>query len=85
VSGCQWFKFDDDVVSRCKKNEAIEQNFGGTDDDINIRQSTNAYMLVYIRQSHISMSLSHPCCKCVCLCAHAELLSRYGKFTSNVK
>jgi len=53
--GCQWFKFDDDVVSRCKKNEAIEQNFGGTDDDISIRQSTNAYMLVYIRQSHISV------------------------------
>jgi len=52
---CQWFKFDDDVVSRCKKNEAIEQNFGGPDDDISIRQSTNAYMLVYIRQSHISM------------------------------
>jgi len=56
ICGCQWFKFDDDVVSRCKKNEAIEQNFGGTDDDISIRQSTNAYMLVYIRQSHISMS-----------------------------
>lgn len=50
----QWFKFDDDVVSRCKKNEAIEQNFGGHDEDISIRQSTNAYMLVYIRESHIS-------------------------------
>lgn len=47
----KWFKFDDDVVSRCKKNEAIEQNFGGHDDDIAIRQSTNAYMLVYIRES----------------------------------
>jgi len=59
ICACQWFKFDDDVVSRCKKNEAIEQNFGGTDDDISIRQSTNAYMLVYIRQSHISTSLYH--------------------------
>ena len=53
----QWFKFDDDVVSRCKKNEAIEQNFGGHDDDIAIRQSTNAYMLVYIRESHASKSV----------------------------
>lgn len=53
----QWFKFDDDVVSRCKKNEAIEQNFGGHDDDIAIRQSTNAYMLVYIRESVASMML----------------------------
>jgi len=55
MCGCQWFKFDDDVVSRCKKNEAIEQNFGGSDDEISVRQSTNAYMLVYIHQSHISM------------------------------
>jgi ubiquitin carboxyl-terminal hydrolase 7 len=54
----KWFKFDDDVVSRCKKLEAIEQNFGGHDDDISIRQSTNAYMLVYIRQSHLSTVLA---------------------------
>jgi len=65
VFGCQWFKFDDDVVSRCKKSEAIEQNFGGTDDDISIRQSTNAYMLVYIHQSHISMSVIHLPMPCV--------------------
>ncbi|XP_040571278.1 ubiquitin carboxyl-terminal hydrolase 7 [Lepeophtheirus salmonis] len=47
----KWCKFDDDVVSRCTSQEAIQYNFGGSDDDSNTRQSTNAYMLVYIRKS----------------------------------
>lgn len=47
----KWCKFDDDVVSRCTEKEAIQNNFGGVDDDVATRQSTNAYMLVYIRQS----------------------------------
>ena len=51
----QWCKFDDDVVSRCAKYEAIDQNYGGhDDDDLTLRHCTNAYMLVYIRESHLS-------------------------------
>ena len=47
----QWCKFDDDVVSKCTKPEAIDHNFGSHDDDITVRHCTNAYMLVYIRES----------------------------------
>ncbi|XP_018496359.1 ubiquitin carboxyl-terminal hydrolase 7 [Galendromus occidentalis] len=49
----KWCKFDDDVVSRCTKQEAIDHNFGaGSDDDMAMsRHCTNAYMLVYIRDS----------------------------------
>lgn len=49
----KWCKFDDDVVSRCNKAEAIEHNYGGIDDDLslNAKHCSNAYMLVYIRKS----------------------------------
>lgn len=51
----KWCKFDDDVVSCCKKEEAINQNYGGDDDDLNLntRNCSNAYMLVYIRESEL--------------------------------
>ena len=49
----KWCKFDDDVVSKCTKSEAIEHNYGGVDDDLslNARHCSKAYMLVYIRDS----------------------------------
>ncbi|BET01842.1 ubiquitin carboxyl-terminal hydrolase [Nesidiocoris tenuis] len=55
----KWCKFDDDVVSRCSKQEAIENNYGGHDDDMNmtVNHCTNAYMLVYIRDSELSTVL----------------------------
>ncbi|XP_030840591.1 ubiquitin carboxyl-terminal hydrolase 7 isoform X2 [Strongylocentrotus purpuratus] len=53
----KWCKFDDDVVSRCTKMEAIDNNFGGHDEDISVRNCTNAYMLVYIRDSCMSRDI----------------------------
>ncbi|XP_054155064.1 ubiquitin carboxyl-terminal hydrolase 7-like [Oppia nitens] len=50
----KWCKFDDDVVSRCTKMEAIDHNFGGNDEDVTVKHCTNAYMLVYIRDSVIN-------------------------------
>ncbi|CAH0563456.1 unnamed protein product [Brassicogethes aeneus] len=51
----KWCKFDDDVVSKCTKQEAIEHNYGGHDEDMNmtVKHCTNAYMLVYIRDSEL--------------------------------
>lgn len=51
----QWCKFDDDVVSKCTKQEAIEHNYGGQDEDMSmaVKHCTNAYMLVYIRDSEM--------------------------------
>jgi ubiquitin carboxyl-terminal hydrolase 7 len=47
-----WFKFDDEVVSRCTRKDAIMNNFGGTgSEDLTFRHSSNAYMLVYVRDS----------------------------------
>lgn len=51
--GDKWLKFDDDVVSTCSQKDAVENNFGGNDDNIVIRNCTNAYMLVYIKDSCI--------------------------------
>ena len=51
----KWCKFDDDVVSRCSKQEAIEHNYGGQDEDMSmtVKHCTNAYMLVYIKNSEL--------------------------------
>jgi len=48
----KWCKFDDDVVSRCSKKEAIDHNFGGEGEELmNTKHCTSAYMLVYINQA----------------------------------
>jgi len=55
----KWFKFDDEVVSRCSKKDAINNNFGGKNsEDLTFRHSTNAYMLVYVRDSCKDVVLS---------------------------
>ncbi|KAK2714285.1 hypothetical protein QYM36_008742 [Artemia franciscana] len=55
----KWCKFDDDVVSKCSKSEAVDNNFGGPDEDspLTAKQCTNAYMLVYIRDSELKTVL----------------------------
>jgi len=54
----KWYKFDDDVVSSAAKKEAIENNFGGNfEDEVAIRNCTNAYMLSYIRQAELENTL----------------------------
>ncbi|EDV95916.1 ubiquitin carboxyl-terminal hydrolase 7 [Drosophila grimshawi] len=54
----RWYKFDDEIVTTCRKEEAIEHNYGGINDEIKFHsKSTNAYMLVYMRQSHLDRIL----------------------------
>ncbi|VDM75986.1 unnamed protein product, partial [Strongylus vulgaris] len=48
-----WCKFDDDVVSRATVREAVMANYGGDDGESTGRTYTNAYMLVYVRQTCI--------------------------------
>ncbi|KAI8435835.1 hypothetical protein MSG28_004051 [Choristoneura fumiferana] len=54
----KWCKFDDDVVSRCSKQEAIEYNYGGKEDAPYLaRRATSAYMLIYIQTSQLKYVL----------------------------
>ncbi|KAG2227462.1 hypothetical protein INT45_007487 [Circinella minor] len=51
----RWLKFDDDRVTPATLNEVLEDNYGGEPLGIpeyrSFKRSTNAYMLVYIRES----------------------------------
>ncbi|CAI9094723.1 OLC1v1030510C1 [Oldenlandia corymbosa var. corymbosa] len=59
----QWYKFNDDIVTKEDVNQALEEQFGGeevwpvTNESFNnnspivFTRSSNAYMLVYIRES----------------------------------
>lgn len=61
-----WYKFDDDRVTRATKKEVVDENFGGEYAHSNgpknprtaaIKRSMSAYMLVYLRQSRIDRIL----------------------------
>lgn len=47
-----WLKFDDDTVSLVHRCDAIDANFGGGN-ELDEWMKFNAYMLVYVRASHI--------------------------------
>ena len=61
----EFYKFDDDRVTRATKREALDENFGGEynfghndvtrlqQNRLPIKRSMNAYMLVYLRKNKI--------------------------------
>ena len=60
LTRAQWFKFDDERVTKEPPEAAIDQQFGGDDEPPNpgygnfnykVTRSSNAYMLVYVRIS----------------------------------
>ena len=66
----QWYKFDDDLVTKCTEFAAINDNFGGHDRvPIDFRKSPSfklaprnhsAYMLVYVREDKLEEILASP-------------------------
>ncbi len=61
--GRQWFKFDDDKVTPVTLRDVYEENFGGEAPHLKpgmkpVKRFTNAYMLVYIRESAMDEILS---------------------------
>ncbi|CAG8667385.1 8986_t:CDS:10, partial [Cetraspora pellucida] len=66
----KWLKFDDDRITPVTDKEVLEDNFGGSEvpnaslspairtGGRNIKRFTNAYMLVYIRESDVDWVLS---------------------------
>ncbi|RHZ60946.1 hypothetical protein Glove_350g9 [Diversispora epigaea] len=64
----KWFKFDDDRVTRVTDKEVLEDNYGGEVPNSsplpirpgarNLKRFTNAYMLVYIRESEVDEILA---------------------------
>ena len=49
--GGEWFKFDDDFVSKVDRREAVEGSYGSAGATFLRRSYHSAYMLVYIRES----------------------------------
>lgn len=56
--GCdEWYKFEDHPVSRCNKQEAVNDNYGGIDENVSLSAKHTAYRLVYVRESVMPMVL----------------------------
>lgn len=53
-----WFKFDDEKCVRATPEEAIEGNFGQSENDPR-RSTSSAYMLVYIRDDFIDRMMNY--------------------------
>jgi len=56
----QWYRFDDERVTKVKEKEAVENQFGGTEQhhpghtpQWKLPKISNAYMLVYVRESAV--------------------------------
>lgn len=47
----KWLKFNDEIVTVCSVKDAVDRNFGRE------TSTTNAYMLVYIKNSHLPQIL----------------------------
>lgn len=47
----KWFKFNDEIVTKCSQQDAVQSNYGNND------TSSNAYILTYIKDSEISQIL----------------------------
>ncbi|XP_065580492.1 ubiquitin carboxyl-terminal hydrolase 7-like [Artemia franciscana] len=48
-----WYKFDDESVTKCRRENAIDDNFGDSTED----SPWTAYMLMYIRNSELESVL----------------------------
>ena len=75
VAGDDWLKFDDERVTKESAKKAIDEQFGGSDDDartdnnltrltppthgFRLNKHSNAYMLVYVRESDKDEMLCH--------------------------
>lgn len=75
------FKFDDDRVTPATLNQVLEDNFGGEDYTSPMRtrsenRFTNAYMLVYIRESQTERVLEQV--------TEEDIPSHLGKQKKNV-
>jgi ubiquitin carboxyl-terminal hydrolase 7 len=59
--GPEWYRFDDENVRKATEKDAIDENFGFTEDPRNMRYNNplmykkfaNAYMLIYVRDSRV--------------------------------
>ncbi|KAJ3326370.1 hypothetical protein HDU76_012981, partial [Blyttiomyces sp. JEL0837] len=60
--GNKWFKFDDDRVIPVTQKEVMEDNYGGESPSskpgLKYKRFTNAYMLVYVRESDLNEILA---------------------------